>query len=54
MAAEDYIPFPIDLDEEEERAREAMGEDGYYFYNKPNKTNKEQDTEYYNDKEVWF
>jgi hypothetical protein len=37
MSAEDYIPFLTDLDDEEERSREAEGEDKmsyreYYDY----------------------
>lgn len=36
MSAEDYIPFPIDFDEDDERAREAYGEDSVAYYKASN------------------
>lgn len=54
MSAEDYIPFPIDFDDEEERAREAMGEDGYYRLQSDRYAEDKIDVRDYNDQEIWF
>lgn len=53
MAAEDYIPFPIDFDEDEERAREAMGEDGYFGLQSDRYIQNETDVDCL-DQEIWF